>query len=272
MDTALRWFLAVALLMTAGCGTSSTPRAGTPTPTTTASTEPEYTYGRLQLESGEIRYWCAGEGEPAILLEAGTDAPGTTSFGRPFTLPLAARTTVCTYDRPGTGSSSRAPERRRGLEDLCVVQDQVIAALGLSPPYVLAGQSGGGNLSIGCAARHPERTAALVTIDSYHDDPAQMRAWQREGEFDWRENPEHVDYVRGYTDVLDRLPMPIGTFPVLVFSATRADPGGVENQRFWLGLSPSSTQVVVEGGHNLHQQHPEQLAERILGLLAELRS
>lgn len=39
-----------------------------------------------------------------------------------------------------------------------------------------ARSSGGGNLDIGCASRHPERVAGLVTIDSYHDDPKDLRA------------------------------------------------------------------------------------------------
>jgi pimeloyl-ACP methyl ester carboxylesterase len=57
------------------------------------------------------------------------------------------------------------------MRDLCAVQDEVMAQLPLSSPYVLVGQSGGGNLDIGCAARHPGRVAGLVTIDSYHARP-----------------------------------------------------------------------------------------------------
>ena len=34
--------------------------------------------------------------------------------------------------------------------------------------------------------------------------------------------------------------MPIGSFPVLVISATEADPGGEKNHRYWLRLSPHS--------------------------------
>ena len=83
------------------------------------------------------------------------------------------------------------------MDDLCAVQDQVIAKLPC-PAVVLVGQSGGGNLNIGCAARHPERVAALVTIDSYHDDPEALRA---EG-FVWTDNPEFVDYV-DYSEELD---------------------------------------------------------------------
>ncbi len=155
-----------------------------------------------------------------MLLEAGTDSGGTDAYPAAFVDPLVAETTVCTYDRPGTGTSDPPPHRRRTMRDLCAVQDQVVAKLPLRTPYVLVGQSGGGNLNIGCAARHPERVAGLVTIDSYHDDPEDLRA---EG-FVWTDNPEFVDYV-DYSEELDTLTMPIGDFPVLVISATEPTPG-----------------------------------------------
>jgi pimeloyl-ACP methyl ester carboxylesterase len=148
---------------------------------------------------------------------------------------------------------------RRTLDDLCAVQDEVLAEVDLSAPYVLIGQSGGGNLDIACAARHPDRVALLVTIDSYHDDPEALRA---EG-FRWDDNPEFVDYVR-YSAELDEMALPIGDFPVLVVSATQADPGGEQNQRYWLGLSPHSRQVVVDGPHDLQEVAPEEVVAEIL--------
>jgi pimeloyl-ACP methyl ester carboxylesterase len=222
--------------------------------------------GTLRLDSGEsVAYWCEGEGSPGVLLEAGTDSGGTDAYPAAFVDPLVAETTVCTYDRPGTGMSDAAPQRRRTLRDLCAVQDQVLAQLPLPAPYVLVGQSGGGNLNIGCAARHPGRVAGLVTIDSYHDDPEVLGA---EG-FAWNDNPEFVDYV-DYSEELDTLTMPIGAFPVLVVSATEADPGGVKNQHQWLQLSPHSRQVAIEGPHDLHEVVPDQVVAEILDELGSL--
>jgi pimeloyl-ACP methyl ester carboxylesterase len=223
--------------------------------------------GFLKVPSGErLHYQCQGAGSPAIIIEAGTGSAGTEAFPAQFIDPLAEVTTVCTYDRPGTGSSDlpRTNHARAG-DDQCDVEDGLIAGLDLQAPYVLMGQSGGGNLVIWCAARHPTKVAALVTIEAYHDDPAQMK----KEDFGWRGNPDHVDYIKATTE-LDRMKMPIGTFPVLVFSATQADPGGAQNQRYWLGLSPHSRQVVVEGGHDLHMDAPEKLTREILDLLAGL--
>ncbi len=262
---------AAALLLVAGCvgdpsaeTKSSTPDAGASSP---SSPSPGARLGgTLTLTTGEsVYYWCAGQGSPGVLLEAGTDSGGTDAYPAEFVNPLISQTTVCTYDRPGTGDSDPAPHRRRTMDDLCAVQDQVIAKLPLPKPYVLVGQSGGGNLNIGCAARHPERVAGLVTIDSYHDDPEDLRA---EG-FVWTDNPEFVDYI-DYSKELDTLTTPIGDFPVLVVSATQADPGGEKNQRYWLKLSPHSRQVAIEGPHDLQEIAPQQVVTEILKELRTL--
>jgi pimeloyl-ACP methyl ester carboxylesterase len=263
--------LAAALMLVVACGEdpSGDVEGGTPDTSSAAAPSPspgELRSGTLTLASGEsVYYWCAGEGSPGVLLEAGTDSGGTDAYPAAFVDPLVAETTVCTYDRPGTGRSDPPPHRRRTMRDLCAVQDQVVTTLPLRTPYVLVGQSGGGNLNIGCAARHPERMAGLVTIDSYHDDPEELRA---EG-FVWTDNPELVDYV-DYSKELDTLTTPIGDFPVLVVSATEADPGGVKNQRYWLKLSPHSRQVAVEGPHDLQEIAPQEVVAEILKELEPL--
>lgn len=260
------FFLAAALMLVVACGEDPSDESDTSSRASASPSPAEPRSGTFKLRSGEsISYWCAGEGSPGVLLEAGTDSGGTDAYPSAFVDPLVAETTVCTYDRLGTGRSDPPPHRRRTMRDLCAVQDQVLARLDLSSPYVLVGQSGGGNLNIGCATRHPERVAGLVTSDSYHDDPDDLRA---EG-FVWTGNPEFVDYV-DYSEELDTLTMPIGDFPVLVVSATEADPGGEKNQSYWLRLSPNSRQVAVEGPHDLQEVAPEQVVTEILKALGNL--
>jgi pimeloyl-ACP methyl ester carboxylesterase len=248
-------------------GASSESIGSTPTTASTTPVPTQRRTGTLVLATGEsVYFWCAGKGSPGVLLEAGTDSGGTDAYPPAFVDPLVERTTVCAYDRPGTGRSDPPPRGRRTMDDLCAVQDQVLAKLPLGTPYVLVGQSGGGNLGIGCAARHPERVAGLVTIDSYHDDPDDLRA---EG-FAWTDNPEFVDYV-DYSEELEMLTLPIGDFPVLVISATQADPGGEQNQRYWLQLSPHSRQVAITGPHDLQEVTPTQVATEILKELRSVR-
>jgi hypothetical protein len=54
---------------------------------------------------------------------------------------------------------------------------------------------------------------------------------------------------------------------VLVLTATDADPGNVKNQKYWLSLSSTSRQVVVDGSHDLHDDNPAVIASEMLSLL-----
>ena len=255
-------FLAL-LLALAGCGGESggdSQTTATPTDSTTTSSAPEPEEGDLSLASGgSVRYRCVGQGTPAILLEAGTGSGGTDSLPPSFVDPLAEATRVCTYDRLGTGLSDAPPKGKRSNDDLCDVQDEVREKLGLAEPSVLVGQSGGANLVIWCASRNPAAVAALVSIEGGHDDPADLKG----GGFTWRDDSEHMDYVESST-MLDEMSMPIGSFPVLVITASEGGPRAVKNQKYWLALSPKSRQVVLQGGHDLHEEVPEQVVAEIL--------
>ena len=224
--------------------------------------------GRWETETGgpSVYYACYGEGSPAIVLEAGTDTGGSQAYSRRFLEPLAERTMTCIYDRLGTGASDAPSESARTVDDTRVVLEGLLDFIDLTAPYLLVGQSGGGNFHIDFAAHHPEKVAGLVLIESYHDDPDDMAAWQAEEGFEWTDNPERVDWLDGSVR-LDEIPLPIGDFPVLVLTATHADEGNVENQAYWLGISPHSQQVVIEGGHDLHWDDPDALTALILDLL-----
>ena len=55
-------------------------------------------------------------------------------------------------------------------------------------------------------------------------------------------------------------------------TATHADEGNVENQAYWLDISPDSVQVVLEGSHNLHDDDPGAVTELILCMLDSVGS
>ena len=213
-----------------------------------------------------VYYACYGAGSPVIILEAGTDTGGSEAYTRTFLEPLAERTTTCVYDRLGTGSSDAPLDESRTLDDTRAVLEGLLGAIGWPAPYVLVGQSGGGNLHIDFAAHHPDDVAGLVLIEAYHDDPEAMVAWQAEEGFEWTDNPEHAHYLDASIR-LDQLPLPLGDFPVQVMTATHADEGNVENQAYWLDISPDSEQVVIDGTHNLHVDDPAAVTEMILDLL-----
>lgn len=228
--------------------------------------------GTIETEAGgTIAYSCRGEGTPAILIEAGSDSAGTQEMGFTVLEPLGEQTRTCTYDRPGTGGSPDLPDRRRTLDDACRVQSEVIDALQIPAPYILAGQSGGGGLVIACAQRHPDRIAGLMVIEGYHDSPQMMRDYQREEGWTWETNVEHLDYL-DITDELDQMAMPIGEFPVVILTATDADKGNVANQAYWLDLTLSARQVVVAGSHDLVEDNRDAVVREMGKLLEAART
>jgi pimeloyl-ACP methyl ester carboxylesterase len=259
------------LVLTASAFAQSAPTGTLPPPSAQAATwEPTLSGAWESLPGGpEVAYICYGEGTPVVVVEAGSDSSGIESYGRPFMEPLAARTTVCTYDRLGTGSSDVPTDEVRTLDDTSAVLEGLLDSLPFEPPYVLVGQSAGGNFQIDYAAKHPDQVAGLVLIEAYHDDPDGFAAWVEQEGIDPADNPERLDWLDG-SRRLDDLALPFGEFPVLVISATDADPGNVENQAYWLAISPNSEQVVLEGSHDLQWDDPAGVAALIVKVLDSL--
>jgi pimeloyl-ACP methyl ester carboxylesterase len=220
------------------------------------------------MPDGEsVYYACYGEGSPVIVIEAGDSA--SQEYGRVFLEPLAERTTTCVYDRLGHGRSDAPLASARSLDDTGAVLAGLLDGTGRPAPYVLIGQSLGGNLQIDFAAHHPDDVAGLVLIEAYHDDPEAFAAWEAEEApegFEWTDNPDHVHGLDAAIR-LDQLPLPFGEFPVVVITATNADEGNVDNQAYWLGISPNSVQVVLEGSHDLHFDAPDAVTDLILCML-----
>jgi pimeloyl-ACP methyl ester carboxylesterase len=119
---------------------------------------------------------CAGQGEPAVIMDAGL---GGTSLDWVRVQPQLARyTRVCTYDRAGYGWSEPGPlprSSRRIVEELRML----LHTAGVPKPYVLVGHSFGGYNVRLFASNYPEETAGLVLVDSAHED--QSRRFSEEG-------------------------------------------------------------------------------------------
>jgi pimeloyl-ACP methyl ester carboxylesterase len=113
--------------------------------------------------NGTFSYAVAGQGAPAIVLEAGLgDGKGT---WKPVFAELAITSRVFAYDRAGYGASRSRESDRSGRE---VVKElrELLAAAGVAPPYVLVGHSLGGTYAVQFAQAYPEQTAGVVLIDA----------------------------------------------------------------------------------------------------------
>jgi pimeloyl-ACP methyl ester carboxylesterase len=119
---------------------------------------------------------CRGEarpGIPTVILEAGMSR-GNETWGLVYP-EIAKLARVCVYDRAGIGKSDRLGEEERTA--LRMVEDlRTLLQKGeISGPYILVGHSFGGLLVRLYASRFPGEVAAMVLVDSVHED--ETREW-----------------------------------------------------------------------------------------------
>ena len=192
---------------------------------------------------------------------------------------LIRETRTCNYDRAGLGASSAATGCRQ-LDDLVNDLDALLAAAAVDGPYVLVGESGGGFIMAGFAARHPEQIAGMVLVETpkaltaefYPDVIPQIKC-------DAPNNVERRDYLAVEHAAWDNR-AEIGGFPLTVMSndygdlmdTNKDEATNVEDQRGWFDLtSAEPKQVVVTTGHNIAYNQPDLVIREILAVLAAAR-
>jgi pimeloyl-ACP methyl ester carboxylesterase len=121
---------------------------------------------------------CAGQGEPTVLLDAGSG-----EMSADWVLvqrEVSATTRVCAYDRAGTGWSETGPEPR----DAKRISGELRALLegaGIDGPYVLVGHSFGGLYAQTYANRYPEEVAGVCLVESSSPEQFGHRPEARDG-------------------------------------------------------------------------------------------
>jgi pimeloyl-ACP methyl ester carboxylesterase len=149
--------LVLALAAIAGPVTAQAP---TPDPDLLAYAKP----GILADIGGgrRIHLLCMGVGSPTVILGAGLGNWGET--WRKVQPAVAAKTRVCTWDRPGFGFSSPSPEPQtvaHTARDL----ERALKAAKIVGPYVLVGHSLGGLEVLMFADRNRAQVAGMVLED-----------------------------------------------------------------------------------------------------------
>jgi pimeloyl-ACP methyl ester carboxylesterase len=114
-----------------------------------------------------LNIYCAGEGSPTAIFESGGNDPG---YDWVLVQPkVAGFTRACWYDRAGVGWSD-PPTIPRTSASIANDLHELLKRADVRPPYVLVGQSIGGEYVRVFTAKYPAEVAGLVFVDSSHPD------------------------------------------------------------------------------------------------------
>ena len=270
-------FIILVIGLAGACSTEDEPAADeTPSssaPTTSEPTgDPNALADSLAIGGGQHLYIdCRGTGSPTVLFEAG-DESDSSSWSQ-LQPEIARQTRACSYDRAGTGLSDAATGCRR-LDDILDDLESLLRFAKVGPPYVLVGESGGGFLMAGFAARHPQDVEGLVLLETPKAITILPPGLKQEISCANPDNVEHRDYYAVEHEVWDNRKR-LADFPVRIVSNDYGDaaPKGdeqtnVKDQRGWFVLSPDSRQAVVTSGHEVTYNEPDLSLRLIREVLA----
>lgn len=270
--------LLLALLVLTACGAAA-PTASPPAATSalpSPSLAPESAAPSEAAAAADGRYpvaddgrelvlFCEGEGTPTVIWEDGhpSESGGIARFSDgDVWAEVAARTRICAYDRAGYAGSDPAPNEPRDADDVVDDLGALLAVAGEEGPYVLVGSSFGGMIVSYYAAREPDDVAGVVLLDV--PAPTDTLTLEEIPELAWDHpaNPEHVDVIPEFETRFALNPEPMRA-PLTVVTASDGQ-SDVEDQSFWLQVSPQATQVELEGGHDIDIDDPAGVAAVIL--------
>lgn len=231
-----------------------------------------------------VAYVRVGKGSPVIVLQAGhQDGKKTWANVLPQ---LALQSTVIATDRPGHGGNPTTEAAR----DPCTIaseQRSMLQTAGVKPPYILVGHSLGGLYQYVYAKLYPNEVAGIVLLD-----PTHPRHWETlQGEFPLGSNIIKTMRVTVFsstdrkefdaqTQCLNTLnmsqPLKIPA-KLLVSGRFRAEErGDYENmlkplrQDWQRLLGIKQLQTVMDSGHYIQKDSPEEVVSAVQKLLSEI--
>ncbi|MGB8841626.1 MAG: alpha/beta fold hydrolase [Aliidongia sp.] len=121
----------------------------------------------LTLPSGtrvHYRDRAGPDGAPVIVLVHGSNASLHT--WEPWAAQFAGKLRVVSVDLPGHGLTGATVEQDYSIAGMAGFLDAFVTKLGLTQPFLLAGNSMGGAVAWRYALVHPERVAKLILVDA----------------------------------------------------------------------------------------------------------
>jgi pimeloyl-ACP methyl ester carboxylesterase len=233
--------------------------------------------GLVDVGRRDLYVECTGTGPATLVLEAGLGMD-TATWSK--LVPLLGDARVCAYDRAGRGKSDPA-ETPRTADDLVDDLDRLLDAAGIEPPLVLVGHSFGGLVARLFAARHPEDVTGVILIDpspsTLVEDTCELRDASRCAQLTTmltpEGNPERIDWAASVAELAGASALPDVPLVVLAATAQASDVSPEEVER-WLARQQELVDsvstgrlVVVDSGHFIHLDRPEEVAEAIGSVL-----
>jgi pimeloyl-ACP methyl ester carboxylesterase len=220
---------------------------------------------------------CRGQGQPTVVLEAGS---GSSSATWAAVIDAIAETTrTCAYDRAGRGRSDST--ERHTLADAGAELRALLAAAGERPPFVVVGHSLGGAYARVFASTYRDQVAGIVMVDTF--DPDLQTDWIHPLLSDLRAEYEAVlDRLRDTVSGVDSLDWPaseaqlrasaVDGLPIEVLVAPRYEPRlseatNTEIAAAWIAafetLSPGQVRWTTAwgSGHNVQIDRPDLVIE-----------
>jgi pimeloyl-ACP methyl ester carboxylesterase len=166
--------LATIVALLAGCGRNGAPAtavtsgsSSAPPPSVVPGSGDGDIHGTYEVGGHELFLDCTGTGSPTVVMLHGiiwkSEFGGGSVDWAATRGALATRT--CAYDRRNVGSSEQVPGRSTAID---AIEDLhgLLRAAGVEPPYVLAGYSFGGLLSLQYAGTYPDEVDGIVLVDA----------------------------------------------------------------------------------------------------------
>ncbi len=259
--------------------------------------------GLVDVGGRRLYIECRGNGEPTVVMEAGSGGINDTWSSVRDT--VATFTHACAYDRANRGRSDPAPKPRTA-NDMAADLAALLANAPVAGPYVLVGHSFGGLVVRLFAAHHLHDVAGMVLIDSTHPDQIarsasilpppdeetdavrQLREWLTT--IDSGTHPEGINFEASLREVKEAsVVRGLGSTPVVVLSrgtsircdcpalpsdlAAKLDAAWLDVQRDLAHLSTNGVhQIATKSGHNIPGDEPGLVVETIRRIVNTVRA
>lgn len=152
---------------------------------------------RIDIGGRSLYLDCRGEGQPTVVLEAGSGADSSTWSA--VIDALSATTRTCAYDRAGRARSD--PTERHTLADAATELHGLLSMAGEPAPYLLVGHSLGGAYLRVFADAYRGEVVGLVMVDTFDPDLQTDRIHPLLGDL----RPEYEVFLDSLRDTVSRV-------------------------------------------------------------------